>query len=454
MLVILLASAVVAYLIARGVANQAYDYSLLDTAGTIAARIHAVGAGSPQIALSPGVREVLEYDPLDKVYYGVDSARYGLLAGRGDLPLPDRMPSADGTYYDGVIDGHQVRLFALPLDDSLRVIVAETLNKRQTLTRQILGALLLSEALLIAVGGALLWYGIGRGMAPLRRIVDALALRGQHDLRPVDPGPAPAELRYLAQAINELMARLDQLLSAQHRFIADTAHQLRTPLAGLLAQIDGAAMEQDPKIIHATFERLQTTSKRAARLVNQLLTLARAEPGQQSQVDFEQIDLTELVRTTCKYWVPEALSRGMDLGFIGAGAQIPIEGNPPLLEEMLGNLIENAIRYGKHGGAIDVSIETLADGQIVLGVRNEGAAIPENERERIFERFYRIDGTAGNGCGLGLAIVRDVAHMHGGVVELHTDEGVNDFRIAFRAHVETRRASDRNICIVSDEIVS
>jgi two-component system sensor histidine kinase TctE len=451
MLVILFASAVAAYVIARGVANRAYDYSLLDEAGTIAGRVHAVPDGPPQIALSPGVREVLEYDPLDKVYYGVDSERYGLLAGRGDLPAPETKVNADGTYYDGVIDGHPVRLFALPLGDTLRVIVAETLNKRQTLTRQILGALLLSETLLIAVGGGLLWYGIGRGMAPLRRIVDALALRGRHDLRPVDPGPAPAELRYVSQAINELMARLSQSLSAQHRFIADIAHQLRTPLAGLLAQIDGAATEGGPAI-HATLERLQTTSKRAARLVNQLLTLARAEPGQQSQVDFEQLDLTELVRTTCKYWVPEALDKGMDLGFIGGDANIAIEGNYPLLEDMLGNLIDNAIRYGKRGGAIDVSIDTLADGRSVLGVRNEGAPIPETEREHIFERFYRVDGTPGNGCGLGLAIVRDVAHMHGGVVQLHTVKGANDFRIIFGAATNGRRARGRgSVRTASDE---
>ena len=157
MLVSLFASAVAAYMIARGVANRAYDYSLLDEAGTIAGRVHPVPEGPPQIALSPGVREVLEYDPLDKVYYGVDSERYGLLAGRGDLPVPETMLNPDGTYYDGVIDGQPVRLFALPLRDTLRVIVAETLNKRQTLTRQILGALLLSETLLIAVGGGLSW---------------------------------------------------------------------------------------------------------------------------------------------------------------------------------------------------------------------------------------------------------------------------------------------------------
>ncbi|HEY1461704.1 MAG TPA: sensor histidine kinase [Casimicrobiaceae bacterium] len=444
MVIILFASAIATYLIARSVANRAYDYSLLDTARTIAGRIHPVaGGGAPQIALSPGVREVLEYDPLDKVYYGVDSGRYGLLAGRGDLPAPQSPAGPDGTYYDGVIDGRAVRLIALALDDTLRITVAETLNKRQTLTRQILGALLVSEALLVAVGGGLLWYGIRRGMAPLGRVVDALALRGHHDLRPVDPGPVPAELRYLTQAINELMARLDLSLSAQHRFIADATHQLRTPLAGLLAQIEGALMERDPETLRSTLERLQTTAKRAARLVNQLLALARAEPGQQSAIDFEILNLVDLVRTTCKYWVPAALQRRMDLGYVGVEAQIRIEGNSPLLQEMLGNLIENAIRHGDPSSAIDVSLTLLADGRIALAVRNEGNPIPEAERERVFERFHRVHEVPGDGSGLGLAIVRDVARMHRATVELHTEVHANEFRVLFAADCAPPRGHAR-----------
>ncbi len=434
MLVVLFASAVATYVIAYRVANQAYDYSLLDTARTIGARIHSVAvAASADGGLSPGAREVLEFDPLDKVFYGVSSERYGLLAGRGDLPLPDAAPGAEGSYYDGTIDGRIVRLISLPLDDGLRIVVAETLNKRQTLTREILGALLFSEALLIVVGGTLLWYGIGRGMAPLRRIVDALALRGQHDLRPVDADPAPAELRYLAHAINDLMRRLDQSLSAQHRFIADAAHQLRTPLAGLLAQIEGAFAENDPRALHAIFARLQTASKRAARLVNQLLTLARSRTGSTKPRSSYELSSTstDLIRRTCKYWVPEALRKGVDLGFTGIDTKIPIEGNSPLLEEMLGNLIENAICYGNAGGTIDVSVERHADGRTLLEVRNEGLPIPEAEREQIFERFHRLSGSPGNGCGLGLAIVRDVARMHNATVELRSDVAGNTFLVVF-----------------------
>ena len=436
MLVVLFAGAVAAYLIAREMANRAYDYSLLDEARTIALRIRPTADGPPEVALSPGVKQVLDFDPLDRVYYGVVADRYGVLAGRGDLPTPAEVSDAEGTYYDGVVEGAPVRLITLPVGDGLRITVAETLIKRQSLTRQILLALLVSEVVLVSVGGALLWFGMGRAILPVRRIVDALSRRGQHDLRPIDAGPAPAELRYLAHAINDLMVRLDQSISVQHRFIADAAHQLRTPLAGLMAQIEGALAEADLGHLRATLERLNTTSSRASRLLNQLLTLARAEPGQQSRIDFELLNFAELARTTCERWVPESLRAGMDLGFAGPDKPIYLRGNAPLLEEMVGNLIDNAIQYSRSGAAIDVTVAVRDRGEVLLEVSNEGPAIPEADRERIFARFYRPPGSPGGGSGLGLAIVRDVAYMHGALVTLESAGGRNLFRVAFFVHDE------------------
>jgi two-component system sensor histidine kinase TctE len=430
MLAVLVVSAMATYLIAFSVANRALDYSLQDTARNIAARIK-LDNGVPEVHLPTEVRAVLEYDLLDRVYFGVQSRRYGSLGGRGNLPVPDIWPSAEGIFYDSTVDGARARMFAVPVGEDLRVVVAETLNKRHTLTARILGALLVAEVLLIAVCGTLLWYGTGRAMAPLRRIIDTLALRGQHDLRPVDPGPAPAEVAYLTQAINELMARLESSISTQHRFIADAAHQLRTPLAGLSAQIEAAAAERRPESLPLMLEQLRLSSKRAARLVNQLLALARAEPGQQTRLDFKTLDLTELVRSTCKYWVPEALRHEKDLGFAGSEEPIEIEGNAPLLEEMLGNLIENAIRYGKPHGTINVSLRG-GDGQpVAVQVSDDGVPIGEEERRHLFDRFYRVPGSPGSGSGLGLAIVRDVARMHGAEVELSSDVSGNTFSVVF-----------------------
>lgn len=427
---VMVVSAIATYWIAFSVANRAYDYSLEDEARTIAARIHTE-SDAPSVDLPAEVREVLEYDPLDKVYFDVQSRRHGLLAGRTALPLPDAGSAGEGVHYDGSVEGHHVRLFALPVGEDLHVIVAETLNKRQALTARISGALLVSETLLIAVGGALLWYSARRALAPLQRIVETLALRGRHDLRAVEPGPAPSELAYLAQAINALMERLESSISTQQRFIADAAHQLRTPLAGLLVQIESVAVEDRPEAIREGLDQLRLSSKRAARLVNQLLTLARSEPGQQMRRDFESLDLNTIVRNTCKYWVPEALRQEKDLGFSGTETPLKIVANVPLFEEMLGNLIENAIRYGKPRGTINVSVTGGPNEPVMVQVSDDGAPIPAEEREHLFDRFYRVPGSRGNGVGLGLAIVRDVAHMHDAEVLLRSDTDGNAFIIRF-----------------------
>jgi two-component system, OmpR family, sensor histidine kinase TctE len=430
MLVVLSIGTLATYLIALRFANRAYDYSLQDEARTIAARIDLSG-GTVKLDLPHDAREVLEYDPLDRVYFDVRSRTQGLIAGTAELPLPEVAPGPDGTYYDGAVQGSPLRLFALPIGDDLQIVVAETLNKRNALPAQIVGTLLLVYALLIAVAWAMLWHGTGNALLPLRHVVDALAVRGQYDMSPVDPGRAPAELRHLAEAVNDLMARLEQSISTQHRFIADAAHQLRTPLAGLLAQIEGALQERDPEAMREALERLQLSAKRAARLVNQLLAAARAEPGQQSRSDFERIDLVELARKTCMEWVPEALRCGRDLGFEDPGAPAWMLGNTPLLEEMLGNLIENAIRYGREAGTITVGVTVGGDGGITARVADDGPPIPAMERDRLFDRFYRIPGSPGGGSGLGLAIVRDIARVHHGDVELRSGAAGNVFVVAF-----------------------
>jgi signal transduction histidine kinase len=424
------------YLIALRFANRAYDYSLQDEARTIAARIDLRG-GAAKLDLPHDVREVLEYDPLDRVYFDVRSRAHGQIAGTAELPLPEVAPGPEGTYYDGAVPGSPIRLFALPFGDDLQIVVAETLNKRRALPAQIVDTLVVVYALLIAAALALLWYGTGNALLPLRRVVDALAVRGQDDMSPVDPGVAPAELRRLAEAVNDLMARLDQSISTQHRFIADAAHQLRTPLAGLLAQIEGALQEREPEAMREALERLQLSAKRAARLVNQLLAAARAEPGQQSRSDFERVDLVTLARETSMEWVPEALRSGKDLGFEDPGAPAWLLGNPPLLEEMLGNLIENAIRYGREAGTITVGVNVGGDGGVALRVTDDGPPIPAVERDRLFDRFYRVPGSPSGGSGLGLAIVRDIARVHGGDVAFSSGAAGNAFVVTFaRPRVE------------------
>ena len=222
----------------------------------------------------------------------------------------------------------------------------------------------------------------------------------------------------MIHAINELLERLSFALAAQQRFIADAAHQLRTPIAGLKTQTELALRQTPPGDAQATLRQLRTATERTTRLVNQLLSLARAEPpvGRVMRA-VQRMDLTQLARDATTDWVPRALERGIDLGFDDSSKAAAIEGDPFLLREMLNNLLDNAIRYTQCGGQVTVRVKR--DGtHALLEVEDNGPGIPHGERARVFQRFYRVLGTDGEGCGLGLAIVREIAQSHAAAVTL------------------------------------
>jgi two-component system sensor histidine kinase TctE len=363
--------------------------------------------------------EILESDPYDKVYYKVTGSD-GFVSGMRELPAPkEAIGPGEIVYYDSTVRGEPVRLASYSIGGDgggFEVTVAETLVKRQRLARKILLAVILPQIVLILLAGTLVWYGVSRGLVPLNMLTQAIQRRSDRDLSPLSDDATPAEVRPLTHAINDLLLRLGQALDAQQRFIADAAHQLRTPLSGLNAQIERALHETDIESMRPALLQLQLSSKRAARLVNQLLTLARAEPGADARQHFVRLDLAALTRETCVEWVPRALTRDIDLGYAGSDDAVFVEGDAVLLGEMLGNLIDNAIRYGSDHGAITVRLETAP--AIVLAVEDDGPGISAEYAEHVFERFHRVPGTAGEGCGLGLAIVREIAQLHGARVSV------------------------------------
>jgi two-component system sensor histidine kinase TctE len=222
--------------------------------------------------------------------------------------------------------------------------------------------------------------------------------------------------------MNDLLARLGTAISTQQRFIADAAHQLRTPIAGLKTQTELALRESQPGNVHDILRQLLTATEQSTRLVNQLLSLARAEPGARREHPIERLDLARLARDTTTEWVPRALVRHLDLGYDSEGGTAWIEGDSFLVRDMLGNLLDNAIRYTQHGGQVTVRVTEGMDA-VVLTVEDNGPGIPEQERERVFERFYRVLGTGTEGCGLGLAIVREIALSHRAKVTLAAGAG-------------------------------
>ncbi|MBI4194165.1 MAG: sensor histidine kinase N-terminal domain-containing protein [Betaproteobacteria bacterium] len=439
-LVVAMVSSFISYTVSLGFANDAYDEALFDSAKTLAEQVRFGHDGKPMLDLPRAAEEMIRSDPVDRVFYRVISTTGETVAGRSDLaaPFEPAKPTPLVRFYDATVGGAPVRVCAYSLVDDARsltatILVAETLIKRSNLSRSLLIADFLAPVVTLPIVIAVIvWFGIRRGLGPLQRLAGTLAKRGWNDLSTIGDYEVPQEVRPLTHAIDDLMQRLAAALSAQQRFIAEAAHQLRTPLAGLAAQTERALLAHDTDTVKPALMQLQLASRRVTRLVNQLLTLARAEPGNEAAREFRPLDLAVLVQRTCRDWVPEALARDIDLGYEGESGPVMVSGDEFLLAEMLNNLIDNAIRYGaKPGGRVTVRLS--ASPHVELSVEDEGPGIPQDEHARIFERFHRVAGSAPGGCGLGLAIVREIARAHGADVSVH-DGAVGRgtvFKVAF-----------------------
>ncbi len=413
-----LISAVVAYYYAFNFATLAYDYSLSESARDISGQIRFT-EGEPRVDLPRAALDMLESDKYDRIYYMVSDAKGAFVAGHRGLPLPpeDAAPGKP-VYYDGNYRGSPIRIAALyalvagaPNEDPILIQVAETLNKRHILANEILLGMLLPELLLIVLVGVLVWYGVERGLRPLAALQKEISSRSHRDLSPLPEQNAPGEVRSLIRAMNDLLARLSEALLAQQRFITDAAHQLRTPLAGLKTQTELALRQKELDEVRHTLQQLNTATGQTTHLVNQLLSLARAEPGTNRAQALQPVNLDELARDATTEWVPYSIARNIDLGFDNSAGAATIEGDALLIKEMLGNLLDNAIRYTQPGGQVTVRIAPEGN-QVLLSVEDNGPGIPPAERERVFERFHRVLGSGAEGCGLGLAIVREIAQSH------------------------------------------
>ena len=431
---LLLADAVGSYFIATNVASAVYDGELMEIARELGLHIRN-GNGKAEFDLPRDAERTLLLDDYDKVYYAV-RVHGNTLAG--DAALPPPAAGSHAAFYNGTLHDEQIRIALLrigaganPDTAAVTVQVAETLTKRHALAQKILVSVILPQLLLIFLTGLLVWGGVARGLAPLRHLQQAVAARSHLDLSPVTAADIPGEVNPLMRAINDLMARLNEVLNFQSRFIADAAHQLRTPVAGLKAHIEIALREDDLPQVKRALAHLYTGVERLSRLVAQLLSLARNEPNTIKKLNFSPLDLNKLAFETTMDWVPEAYKKGIDLGFEGAERQIMINGDAVRLAELINNLLDNAIRYSRHGGSVTIRIP--AQGKPRISVSDDGPSIPVAERQRVFERFHRLLGSHTDGSGLGLAIVQEIATLHGAEIALEDDsDGVgNAFTITF-----------------------
>jgi two-component system sensor histidine kinase TctE len=316
------------------------------------------------------------------------------------------------------------------------VTVAETTRKRERTGSKILAGMIFPNILLIAATLALVYVGVRNGLAPLTHLSQEISRRAPHDLSPLPKGEIPGEAEPLIKAMDGLVDDLRSAAMAQQAFLANAAHQLKTPLAGLQTQLELHAQELPEKYQHRALRLLDATH-RLGHLTHQLLALARSGPDANIAHEKKPVDLGKLIESSASDWFDLALARDIDLGFEAEKAVVA--GTEWLLRELLTNLIDNALQYTPAGGRVTARSGIDQDGRPFVEVEDNGPGIPSQERERIFERFYRAAAAPGQGTGLGLAIVKEVADRHAAEIELGNaaDGPGTRCRIIFQAPAES-----------------
>ncbi|MDF1484581.1 sensor histidine kinase N-terminal domain-containing protein [Ramlibacter sp. H39-3-26] len=420
------------WLVAQSIANKPFDraleYNVQALAQLITVQNHQVQFNLPQPA-----SEILRADDSDMVYYQVMGTRGEFLSGERELPAP---PEEDSTIVgevrlrDDELRGTGVRVASiwvrlpLPNAEPALVQVAETREKRSVLATEIIKGVMLPQFVILPLAVLLVWLALARGIKPLSQLEERIRARRPDDLSPLDNKTVPLEVVPLVSSVNDLLTRLQDSIATHKRFLADAAHQLKTPLAGLRMQADLAQREgTSTDELKRSLQQIGRGSIRATHTVNQLLALARAE-GSGAGMHSVPCDLAQLVMEVVQDSVPRALEKSIDLGYDGAAPGMPgvdVSGNPTLLKELVRNLVDNAINYTPSStgrpGVVTARVLTDTFGHVLLlQVEDSGPGVPAAERELVFQPFYRALGTDADGSGLGLPIVLEIARQHGAVV--------------------------------------
>lgn len=397
--------------------------------GTVVPRVASVDARLRRQAetLIRGLRiergRVTVDAPADAIAFAVRGTDGRLIAGDAQLPAIALSSAAEAVFSTAEVGRRNLRILtyrAHTEHGTLLVSVADELGTTGPAARFGFMGGLLWDFLQLDLTLALVWIGIRLGLRPIRRLREELELRSASDLRPIPADDVPQELAPLATTLNRLFAMLRESIQSQRRFIANTAHQLRTPITGMVAQLDLLVAEPAAQPILGRLQTLQQGIRQLAHTSNQLLTLARADPAVNVAPRREPVDLAALAGDVVARHVDRALQAGIDLGAELAEARI--QGDPSLLEDLLDNLVDNALKYTPRGGRVTVSVGREAEHPFVA-VEDDGPGIPQSERHRVRQRHYRVPNSPGPGSGLGLAIVEEVANRH--AAQLSIDAGTD-----------------------------
>jgi two-component system sensor histidine kinase TctE len=426
--VMLAVTAMLSYQSSSKAVNLAYDRSLAASIKSIVERSY-IRDGDFVVDIPYSALEVFSDGAQERVFYGVFGPDGKVLTGYTDLPLP-QTPDKEGVLVsmDVMYRGDPVRIGAmrkrfydpeLKGKDSLIVVVAETIESRAQLTDALFRDSLWRQGALIAFGIVLLLGALASAFRPLQKLQAALRDRDAEDLTPIPTDQVPSEIRPLIDAVNHNTARIVAMMDARKRFLADAAHQIRTPLAVLNTQAEYGLRQDDPRELRHAMQSLHKSIGGARRLADQMLSLSRAETANGLILEKTSVDLEALVREVALDLGVLAVKKQIDLSYESDGKPLMIVGNAPMLSELVANLIDNAIRYSPEQSVVRL-VAGAENGHVVLRVIDNGPGIPAEEREKVFKRFYRILGRSSDveGSGLGLAIVREIALAHDASVVL------------------------------------
>lgn len=423
-LVLWLSGGFFAWRVALQNGEKGIDQTLTQSVRALARQIKPIGDGL-LVDFPKAAQDILEQDPSDRVTYMVSSPPGRFLLGNAQLPPPPpvTVEVGDPFLYHARLDDKPVRVALLDVDygtpqarQTLRVQVAQSLTVRERIARELLEQMLLPMGLMGLVLSALVYAGVLRGLQPLKRMETQLERAGarphgsgDRPLHPIELTSAPQEVYSLASTINRLLDAVARGQQKEKRFLNDAAHQLRTPLAGLIGQTELALHESREPAVQVRLHKVLSAAQRSAHLVHQLLQLARSE----SNVEMQTVDLACLAREVARDWAARALARGIDLGYEGEDA-LPVQGHALLLREALNNLIDNALHYAGEGATVTVRVGREEPGHwAFLVVDDDGPGVASEHLPDLFARFWRGSDRPG-GCGLGLSIVDEIALRHGG----------------------------------------
>lgn len=426
MLLLIAVDSTILHRLAVNALEKELGADLYSSVEDIADYLSRSGTDAKDFELLENASRILLNDEGDKIYYSVTNDDGLLLSGSKDLvdQTKNQPTLSDPAFFSVEIHGTQfrvvrstVRLVHALNTQNLHIQVAATLNRRNALANKILVGIVIPQLILVLVSFLIISVSVKKGLAPLAVLQNAVSKRSEQNLSPIDLPNIPEEVSLVADSVNQLMKQLQNLISGQNRFIADAAHQLRTPLAGAQAQLELAELESNPLVLKSILLKVHQSLDRLLHTVNQLLVLAKSQPEAMAMIKMVPVDLNLITKEVALEMAPTAIQKKIDLGFEPSATPALFKGNAERLKELLYNLLDNAIRYTQNGGQITISIN-VTESIVELRVADNGPGIATEERDKIFDRFHRVMGSGQEGSGLGLAIVKEIANLHGASITI------------------------------------